>query len=133
MLNHTQNTTHRQSLENFQMKETGGTEYINVYMDTEGKRHYSSEEFAIGQEGIFSYDDALEEAARLTSEYDWEYVRTLTINERCTDKAEIDLEHLERAREIITEFGGNYSGLTIEATQEAAAEILAGDRVMGRI
>lgn len=122
MLGMEQALTHKQSLETFKLKEIGGTEYINVYLDTDGKRHYSTEDFAIGQEGIWSADDAFEEIAKLTLKNNWQYCRTLTVNHGNTSLMDIKLEMLEMARKILAEAGVDYNGMGVDETQERAAD-----------
>lgn len=84
--------------------------YVNVYRDSEGKLHYSTEEFSIHQEGLFTFDDALEEAYRycvagLKDAEGWQYVQTLCNGEPMTDKMLNCLGVLEIAKAILGEFG----------------------------
>src|SRR4051812_6936518 len=80
-------------------------DYINIYKDSDGKRHYSCEEFSVSDEGIFSFDDALDEAFRLCVLGNWKYVKTLCDVSPCTRKLQSRLGALENAASIVKEFG----------------------------
>lgn len=103
-------------------------DYINVYTDQDGKRHFSSEEFAIGDEGINSFDDALEEAYRFCVLDNWTYVKTLCDVTPCTRKMESRLGALANAANILRQFEYNPENYSIHDIEEVAREIINGDR-----
>lgn len=72
--------------------EADGIFYVNVYRDEQGGIHYSTEEFSIGQQGLFTMDDALREAYALTVKCcDWDYVQTL-----CSEMPEETTAHIRK-------------------------------------
>lgn len=94
--------------------------YVNVYRDEHNKLRYSPEEFGVDQEGIFSFDDALDEAftycVRGTwtlSERNplWQYVCTLS-NDTKDVSAKLDarLGDLKGTLQELEAQGKDYSG-----------------------
>lgn len=106
-----------------------GKQYVNVYVDNKGVTHYSTEEFAIGQNGIYSFYDAIDEARLLTAKWGWEYVTTLVPNSYYRDSMEIKLERLQLARKVILEFGGQPDSLPWDELEDTAKDLLDGDRI----
>lgn len=108
----------------------GGMTYINVYRDEDGKRHYSTEEFSQGQEGIFNYHMALEEAYKLSVLGEWEYVETLCSNTPRAISARIEahLDVLETAVTIVRGAGIVADHLDVDELQEKAADIMERSR-----
>lgn len=79
-----------------------GIFYVNVYRDEQGGIHYSTEEFSIGQQGLFTVDAALRDAYALTVKFcDWDYVQTL-----CSEIPEVTTAHI---RKCLKKLGDAYT------------------------
>lgn len=85
----------------------GISEYMNVYIDAEGHRHSSAEEFEKDQNGIFSFSDAVQDAYTLSVLGDWDYVYTLSNDtpRAITARLEKHLERLQNAVDVIAAYG----------------------------
>lgn len=91
--------------------------FINVFRDITGELHYSSEEFALGQQGLDSFEAAISDAYRHSLLGSWRYVCTLAPDADITREMQDRLAHLEHAKAVIEQFGkpaGNYSVDEIE-------------------
>lgn len=105
------------------------THYVNVYRDEEGKTHYSTEEFSLNQDGIFSFDDALDDAYCLSVLGEWEYISTMTDNGvNVTTKMKSRLGELENAATILKNFGDDPEKYSMEYILQEARDIVNGDR-----
>lgn len=85
----------------------GISEYMNVYIDADGARHNSGEEFEVGKNGIFSFADAVQDAYTLAVLGDWDYVYTLSNDtpRAITARLEKHIERLEAAVTVIAAYG----------------------------
>lgn len=103
--------------------------YINVFVDSEGKYHYSTEQFNINQDGLYNFDAALQDAYEHTIRGEWEYVETLASHapESFTLRIEKHLERLEAASQVIAAFGKELP-TEWEQAEELAQELVQRDR-----
>jgi hypothetical protein len=105
--------------------------YINKYYNKEGKALFSSDDFNIDQEGIFSFEDALSEAYNHTIKGELEYCSTLTDGEPVTEKMHSRLIQLEAAYNIAKEIGLDANAYTIDDIEDTAADIMADKKQFG--
>lgn len=82
-----------------------GQFYVNVFRDTLGKYHYSTEEFTIRHSNIVSFSDAVSDAWRLSVPGEWDYVCTLSHDEDTSAGIRQRLALLESARFTVELFG----------------------------
>lgn len=104
--------------------------FINVYSDANGKIHYSTEELSLGKEGLFSANDAIAEAYSLTVlKTDWKYLSTTSNRQKAfTQEIRQTLNDLARAIKVLRDFGELPQNYKWNEVEDAAAEILSGDR-----
>lgn len=79
--------------------------YVNVFRDSLGKFHYSTEEFTLKHSNIFSFSDAVSDAWRLSIPGEWDYICTLSNDEETSSEMRQQLALLEHAR-LIVELSG---------------------------
>lgn len=98
------------------------TEYINIYRDEQGKKHWSVEEFDVECDGLHSFDAALQDAYKHTVLGDWDYVETSSTHapESTTIRIERHLERLEQAVDVIAAYGKDAPREWQEAEELAA-------------
>ena len=102
--------------------------YCNVYRDRNDDVHYSTEEFSVEQDGVYSFDDALDEAFRMCvlADEPWEYVSTMTDGPQVTKKMQSMLGSLSNAANILRQFGENPEHYSIHDIEQTARDIVAG-------
>jgi len=102
--------------------------YCNVYRDQAGETHYSTEEFSVEQDGIYSFDDALHDAFLrcVLAKEPWEYVSTMTDSASCTQRMASHLGALKNAASILKQAGENPEHYSIHDIEQVARDILAG-------
>lgn len=98
--------------------------FVNVFRDNKGETHYSTEEFSIGTDGIFTFEDALEDAYQYSIIGDWHYVCTLSnLPKDVSLKMRRRLSELDQARFVIEECGRPLSNYTSNDIEEAARDL----------
>lgn len=100
-----------------------GQFYVNVFRDTKGKFHYSTEEFAVNHSDIVSFSDAVSDAYRLSVLGNWDYICTLSNNGEVSTGMKQRLTFLEKARFTVELFGKQAKNFNPQELLEESAEL----------
>ncbi len=95
-------------------KDKGLMYYVNLFRDDAGVMHYSTEEFAVGQQGLLNFEQAVEDAYRFSVLGDWRYICTLTPDEHITLTMRQRLKSFEQVRLVLESQGKMLRNYNIE-------------------
>lgn len=99
--------------------------YVNVFRDSAGNTHYSTEEFAVNQTALSGFTEALEDAYHFAVLGNWQYVCTLHNDTAISARMRRDLFVIENARFIVENHGKIPDNYLAEELQEEAENLCA--------
>lgn len=98
-------------------------QYLNVYRKN-GVKSYSNDDFGVGTDGIYSFDDALEDAYTQCAKGKAEYVCTLSnTHEDVTPKMQGRLDSLTRAYQKVAGARHDADDYTSDDIEDVAEEL----------